>query len=113
MTNRGWTMGELAEGAGIGLSTVRDLIAGRRWPRVAKRNALEETLGWDTGRIAAIARGTAAAADSPAMQSIRGDGDPVRRALEQSELNETNRYTLLTIYLDLLHKQRVDNDRVG
>lgn len=97
MHARGWESPQLAARAGISVETVRDFLAARRWPRAGKRSAMETALGWAQGRIAEIA------------DTAEPEGDPVRLALDRSELHPEDRYQVLSLYLELLHRRRRAN----
>ncbi len=97
MDAQGLEAPQLAALADISVETVRDFLACRRWPRTAKRNAIERQLGWDAGRIAAIARAT---------ERSMGNRDPVQAALDQTELDPDERYEVLSFYLEVLNRRR-------
>lgn len=87
---------QLAALADINVETVRDFLACRRWPRTAKRNAIERQLGWEPGRIAAIAR----------QASEQKRRDPVQVALDQTDLSADERYEVLSFYLEVRNRRR-------
>ena len=93
MRTRGWGSPQLAARANIGVETVRDFLACRRWPRTGKRAAMEAALGWDTGRIQALAN-----------EAMPEPGDPVRLALDRSPLSDRDRYEVLALYLERLNR---------
>ncbi len=101
MDAEGWNAEQLAENADIGVQTVRDFLFGRRWPRMAKRHAIEDALGWETGTIAKIAS-QAAKRDASDEDMSR---DPVVAALDRSELSAGERYELVSHYLEILHRR--------
>ncbi len=96
MDSAGLEAPQLAALADISVETVRDFLACRRWPRTSKRNAMEKQLGWEPGRIAAVARQASAAVER----------DPVQAALEQTELSTEERLEVLGLYLDILARHR-------
>lgn len=98
MHARGWEAPQLAARAGISVETVRDFLAGRRWPRAGKRSQIESALGFAQGRIAEIA------------DTAEPEGDPVRLALDRTELSPADRYQVLALYLELLHRTRRDRE---
>jgi transcriptional regulator with XRE-family HTH domain len=55
MRELGLTAVQLAQKAGLDPSTVRAVIAGRRWPNEATRQKLAEALGWKLGDVARLA----------------------------------------------------------
>ena len=98
MQARGWEAPQLAAKAGISVETVRDFLAARRWPRAGKRADMERALGWEVGRISEIA------------DTAEPEGDPVRLALDRSELRPEDRYAVLSVYLELLHRARREGE---
>ena len=101
MHAKNWEAPQLAARAQISVETVRDFLAARRWPRSGKRSAMEAALGWEQGRIAAIA------------EDALPVGDPVQLALDRTELSADDRYEVLTVYLRLLHRSRRERDARG
>ncbi len=98
MERNRWSADDLAEEASIGVDTVQDFLSARRWPRRASRNAIEDALGWDPGRIAEVA----AQANEPA------GGDDEDR-LDLSALSPRNRHRLMAFYYELLENQEGDD----
>lgn len=102
MDVQGWNAEQLAENADIGVGTVRDFLFGRRWPRMAKRHAMEDALGWEPGTIAKIAHQARRAISDD--DEDRAD-DPVVVALERSKLTSDERWELISHYLQILRRR--------
>ena len=97
---KGLSQADLAALAGVDPGTVSGLETGRRWPRAGQQIRIEKALGWESGRIERIARGTqggersrdpfaevdrAAAGLSPAERAaFRALSDALRAAREQA-----------------------------
>lgn len=97
--------------AGVTTNTVRDLCNGKRWPWTSKRAAIELALGWETGRIAALATGEAVPSDThrPRRCPDPTHGLDVREALtnllEHSDLTPARRVKVLGYFLEQQEEQ--------
>ena len=109
MDAQGMTLQGLSDDSGVAVTTIRDRCNGKRWPWTQKRNDIEAALGWDTGTIAAIAKGNGG--------NGNGNGDladmPVEEALtellERSPLSPARRAKVFALYLEMIE----DQDRLG
>ena len=92
----------LADLAKVHVDTVRDLITGRRWPRPGKQWQIEDALGWERGRIAALARDGELEMAGGAPEA-EADSDLL---LDLSVLPAGDRHRMWALYYDLVEKQR-------
>ncbi|MDI1289365.1 MAG: helix-turn-helix transcriptional regulator [bacterium] len=74
---------ELARKAGIDPGTVRDFLAGNRWPQMSKLAAIEDALGWATGSIDLLANGA--------------DGDSILTRLDDAPVTGSRKGVLLNL----------------
>lgn len=93
----GWSAARLAEEADIDQQTVRDFMEGRRWPWLAKRQAMELAVGLEPGTLELAARGLL-----PADEHV----DPVEEAIQNSALTRGNKAKLVGTYYDMLDEQQ-------
>lgn len=113
MAAQGLSVQRLADMSNVAPVTVRHLIAGKRWPWPAKRNAIEASLGWDPGRITKIAQGQVQVpGELPHLTVHHGSKDAVvlqrelEQLLEESELSRARRVKLVAYFLELLEDQQ-------
>lgn len=83
---RGWNVRDLASAADVDPATVTDFLAGRRWPRISTRGALERALGWPGGSIATVAGGGVAPDASPSAHEVSPLADIERLTEEDREV---------------------------
>lgn len=112
MDQHGWSYNQLAAMSEVAAVTIRDLCSGKRWPWTAKRNSIEAALGWETGRIAQIAKGNVTNDHRP--NAGTGCADPTHgmtvedaliELLTHSDLSRARRAKVLAFYLDMLEDQ--------
>lgn len=96
---RGWNIRDLASAADVDPATVTDFLAGKRWPRISTRGALERALGWPGGSIATVAGGGAA----PDANSSAHEASPYA---DLEMLIEEDREVVLTVARQLLIARR-------
>lgn len=68
---RGIAKNAFAKAAGVDPATLRDFLAGRRWPQSPTQVKIEDALGWDRGTLDRIARGVV---DAPVGDSHHTGG---------------------------------------
>lgn len=92
---RGWNVRDLAAAADVDPATVTDFLAGRRWPRISTRGAIERALGWPGGSIATVAGGGA----PPGVSSSPHEPDPLA---DIEKLNAEDREVVLAVARQLI-----------
>lgn len=112
MDRQGLTQQQLADMSGVAVVTVRDLCSGKRWPWTSKRNAIEVALGWETGRIAAVAKGNAASVSQPDPFEGLSIREALQAVLARSPLSQSRQLKVVAYYLDLEEQQEGRDNEV-
>lgn len=100
MSQRGWDQGDLALRSALDPATVRTFLRGETWPQSKKRRAIEDALEVGRGTLELVARGVAGDFE-PELK-----GDPVERAINESELTRANKAKLIGAYYEMLDGQQ-------
>lgn len=110
MEHAGMSSQELADLAEVRIETIRDILAGRTYPRQKTRNRIEEALSWDTGRIARIASDEPLGGPSGLAARAPTVEEQMEALLKRTELTRANQYRLMATYHELLEQQRKEHN---
>lgn len=121
MNAKGMTVQNLADEAGVWVGSVRGFLDASSWPRARSLWRIEDALGWQRGRIAAIVReneipttATTTEEPTPAPRAITEapSGSPLlTRLLDEVErLSEDDQLDVL-LYVRDLRAKNGDNQR--
>jgi transcriptional regulator with XRE-family HTH domain len=92
----GLSAAAVAQRANVDPGTVRDFLAGERWPWTSSRARIEKALDLKPGVLELIANGV----------QLDPDADPVEEAIKASELTRGNQHKLIGVYFDMLEEQQ-------